>query len=503
MMVMGSTYVTYALGLLASIIVARVLGPDDFGRYAYVVWLAGLLIMTGNNGLNASTIRFVSESLGRQSPESARAVHGWARRRQYACLALVAVAFAAMFPFSMPAGWQGHAWVFVVLTLGAAIPKALFMFDASVGKGYGRYEVEALSAVVMSIINIIAVLVLMRMGAGLIGYMVLFAATSMGYAVSSRLRLRARGLHPTRAQVPPELLARLRPHLFWTVILALAYAFNNKSIETYLLNDLVGAAAVGYFAIAGALTKGGMEMLSSGLSTVLMPMMAHAYGQGRDERAGLIMASAMRYFSFIGLLLAGIGVLVAAPAVTLLYGDAYAGVILPFQIMIAVAGLTLADGALNALLSTTDNQRIRVVFVAVSLGITAALAFWLIPRHGLMGAVVAHVGSRLIVFIAIACGISRMMRIHVPWRELARLMLAAVVAAMVAAVPMIMVPAPWIGWVASVLYAVVFVASSVVLGAWRAPDAAQLLGFLAQYPRLHVRLEGPIGRWAQGLPNGH
>nr|WP_281421657.1 polysaccharide biosynthesis C-terminal domain-containing protein [Lysobacter antarcticus] len=503
MLVMGSTYVTYALGLLASIIVARALGPDDFGRYSYVVWLVGLLIMVGNNGLNATALRFISESLGRQSPETARAVHGWARRRQYACLVLIAVAFAALVPFVMPAGWEDRARVFVALTLAAAVPKALFMFDASVGKGYGRYGVEATSSVVMSVINMIAVLLLMQTGAGLIAYMALFAATSAGYALSSRLLLRAGDLGPTRAPLPPELLGRLRPHLFWTVILTTAYAFNNKSIETWLLNDLVGAAAVGYFAIAGALTRGGIEMLSAGLSTVLMPMMAHAFGEGRDQRAGRIMASAMRYYSFIGLLIGGVGVLVAAPAVSLLYGDAYTGVILPFQIMIGVTGLTLAESALHALLSTTDNQRIRVVFVLVSLGITAALAFALVPRYGLMGAVAAHTGSRLIVFIAIAGGISRMMDMRLPLRELGRLLAAAVVAAGVAAVPMAVVSEQWIGWVAGIVYAVVFAACSLAFGAWRGPDASLLLGFLAQYPRIHDRVAAPIRRWADRLPDEH
>src|SRR5690606_31590858 len=43
-MIMGSTYVTYAVGLLVSIIVARSLGPEDFGRYSYVVWVAGILL---------------------------------------------------------------------------------------------------------------------------------------------------------------------------------------------------------------------------------------------------------------------------------------------------------------------------------------------------------------------------------------------------------------------------------------------------------------------------
>src|SRR5690606_17414992 len=68
MMIMGSTYVTYAVGLLVSIIVARSLGPEDFGRYSYVVWVAGILLALGNNGLSTTAIRFMSDLLGRDAP---------------------------------------------------------------------------------------------------------------------------------------------------------------------------------------------------------------------------------------------------------------------------------------------------------------------------------------------------------------------------------------------------------------------------------------------------
>ena len=139
-MVMGSTYVTYALGMLTSILLARTLGPDDFGRYTYMVWMAGLLIMFSNNGLTTTVIRFASESLGRGSPETARSIHGWLRRWQLACVGLVTLAFLLTMPFFTPAGWEGHLAVFAGVVLVAAIAKAMFLFDVSVAKGYGLFQ---------------------------------------------------------------------------------------------------------------------------------------------------------------------------------------------------------------------------------------------------------------------------------------------------------------------------------------------------------------------------
>ena len=40
-LVSASTYVEYALGLFISVWIARALGPADFGRYAFTVWLCG------------------------------------------------------------------------------------------------------------------------------------------------------------------------------------------------------------------------------------------------------------------------------------------------------------------------------------------------------------------------------------------------------------------------------------------------------------------------------
>ncbi|TDK28506.1 hypothetical protein E2F46_01045 [Luteimonas aestuarii] len=500
-MVMGSTYVTYALGLLTSILVARTLGPDEFGRYTYIVWLAGMIVAFGNNGLNTTGIRFVSESLGRGAPEAARSVHGWLLRRQLACLAAIALVFIVANPLFTPDGWEGRTVEFAAVALIAGVAKALFVFDVSVAKGYGRFGVEAKSTVLMSFLNIIAVFVLLWMRAPLMAYLALFASVSIGYAVCSAVMLRSGGQVPARAPMPPDLLLRMRRHLWWTVLLAVAYALSNKSIETWMLNAIVGSAAVGFFAIAAALTRGGVDLLASGLGTVLMPMMAHAYGEGGAERVNTIMANAIRYFSFIGLLLAGSGALVADTAVSLLYGSQYEAVVNPLRVFMLVGGATMVTGAFNALLSTTDNQRLRVGYVLLSILITATCAVLLIPRYGLNGAVAAHAASEVLVTVLMVIGISRLLKLRMPWRELSRLVACALLALAFALVPLLVGGVTiWTELAAALVYAAVFIAGTVAMRAWRAVDVESLDAFLQRYPFLSRRVQGPLLRWGGGLP---
>lgn len=496
MMVTGSTYVAYALGMLTSIVIARTLGPEDFGRYAYVVWLAGLLVVMATNGITSTAIRFISESLGRESEGDARAVHGWLQRRQVASSLLVAAGFIALLPLFKPTGWEDGVGLFAAATLLAGLCKAWFIFEVSIAKGHGHYGIEAGATVLMNVTSISFVLALMWMGAGLQAYVLLFSAIGAGHAVAGLLLRRRAGLRSSRQPLGDALRPRLRRHLWWTVLLVLAWELGNKSIETWLLNRSGDAAAVGFFAIAAALTRGGIDMLCSGLGTVLMPMMAHAYGSGGSVRAGAILANSLRYYAALGLLLAGTGALVAPQAVALLYGPAFAEVVRPLQVMVVVAGLTMGEAAFGAMLSTTENQKLRVGFVLLSLMVTATLAFALVPRYGLAGAVGAHAISRLLVFAITWAGITRLLSLEMPWRELSRLGAAAGLAMLPALALVAVLPRSFGGIAAGVVYALLYLLLSVACRAWRSEDVGMLSRIADRYPRLAGSFGRRAMRWA-------
>jgi O-antigen/teichoic acid export membrane protein len=341
--------------------------------------------------------------------------------------------------------------------------------------------------------------VLVAVDAPLLAYLAAFALVSLGYGVMSRVMLRRGGMLASFQAPEPELEQSVRRHLFWTVLLVLAYTLSNKSIETYLLNATVGPAEVGFFAIAAALSRGGVDLLSSGLMTVMMPIMAHAFGEGGPDRVNAIMSNSLRYCFFLGLLLVGVGLLLSRPGVTLMYGDKYSEVVMPLRVMVLVGGLTLGESAFNALLSTTDNQRMRVVFSCASLAIAVAFAFALVPTYGLLGAVASYACSRLLVFALLAVGISRMMRLRLPVREFLRLAGCALLAGGVSFGLVLLAPGLWTEIVAGIVFALVFVFGTVFFNAWRASDVGHLLEYLERYPLVHGRLSGFLERWALRL----
>jgi O-antigen/teichoic acid export membrane protein len=493
----GSTYVSFFFGLIVSAVIARSIGPEDFGRYAYVVWLSGVLVQIANNGLNTTGIRFISESLGRGSQQGASDVHGWLLRRQYYCLMATVAGFLVSLPWNVPASWNANLVLFGGVVLVSLVTKALYLFGVSIAKGYGQYSIEAISNMSVSAVNMVCVLALYLMHAPLTAYLILFGVTSVAYGALTWRMLRVRKLNPTGLPLDASVAPRLKNHLVWTVVLTVAAALGNKASETYLLSNYAGPAEVGFFAIAAALTRGGVELLSAGLNTVLMPLMGHAYGAGGTVRVNAILGDSVRFYSFAGLLLAGVGFMWADVAIMLMYGAQYQAVTQVFQVMVLVAGITLSQGAFGALLSTTDHQRIRAFVAALSVGLSALAAVLLVPRYGLTGAVLAHALSSALIFLLIGVGIVKVFSVSLPWRELSRLTLAAVVATAAASA------CQWIGsnlaleFLAGLVYGLVFIGATFAFKAWKPADIASLMPLAERFPTVLGRLLPALSNWTR------
>lgn len=490
-----ATYLTYAIGLLGNALVGRGLTPENFGRYSYVVWLCGWLVLVINNGLTTSGIRFVAESIGGGSLANARRTHWYLQRLSRYSELVILAGFTTVVWFIRPVEWRQSLPLFIGVVVISALAKSRYLFDISIAKGYRHFKVEAYSTVTVGLLALLGWGALYLVRAPLTAYLLVFAVSSIGYLLSASIQLRNAGVSAAPGALPPEVLSRLRRHLQWTVLLAGVGVFANKSVEVFFLNLASGPADVGFFTIGAALTRGGIDLLTSGLMTVLMPVMSNAYGNGGEEQVNRIFVDSLRVFCFAGLLAAGVGYHLAAPTVELLYGHAYLRAIPAFQVMVLISGFTLGDSAFGALLSTTDRQRSRALLVALQVGITILLAAVLIPTYGFFGALCAHAASRLISFAACFCWVKYLCNAKLPGRQWLRLAVAAAAAAALSAVPKLLVHGLVGDVLAALVYGLLLVPFSVLVRYWTQNDFAVLARSLRRYAPRANRLH----RWIINL----
>jgi O-antigen/teichoic acid export membrane protein len=491
----GSTYISYGLGIVVSALIARDLGPADYGRYAYVVWMSGVLVVIACAAFNTTAIRFISECMGRDDPVQARAVHHRIRSVLWIGIAATAAGFVAMTLVDPPSGWSGMIGWFVAATLTSFGIKAAYLFDTSVAKGWGRFTVEAYSMIGVTLLNAIGVCALAWRHSGLEAYLVMFSLTSLAYFVAGASLLRRAGISPSAGAIPAALRAQMRHHSLWTLVLGVSAVLGNRSFETYLLGRGFGSADVGFFAIASALVRGAIDIFTVGLSTVLMPAMAQAIGRHDHARVNLILSESMRYFVFVGLFLGGVGCLLATPIITLMYGHKYDAVVPLFRMLLLVGAATASEGAFGALLTTTDRQTVRATIALGSIVVSATTAFTLVPRFGLEGAVASAIISRALYFATLIVVIARGWKVSWPVARMARLALAAAMALVLAVPASVMLRNPWVDAIDAGVYAVAFLVLSVKLGAWSAEDATMALRLLERIPRIPSRWTRAIERW--------
>lgn len=480
---------SYAGGMVVSILIARSLGPIEYGQYAYVVWLSGLMVTLGASGFNNSAMRFISEYVGAGKVATSLTIHRRLRNLVLAAVAGATMLLVVAWPWVRPQGTEALSNTLLLIALVGFSTKALFMFESAAAKGYGRFWVEAVCLSSLSVVNVLGVSILWNWHASLGPFLSWFAILSVAHLLLVMALVRG---HPKGVEKPEpideELRARVAKHLRWGLVLAAVSVLASRSFETFLLNAHAGAKEVGFFAIAVMLTRSGVDLLAGGLSSVMIPVMSHSLGAGGNERLRKVFVEASRYYQFVGLVLAGMGYFWAEPAVILMYGERYRPVVFALQVLVVGACLMMPSGGLTALLSATENQKLRVSFSVLSVSFSALLAFLLVPRWGLNGALVSTTMSQWIVFIVTVILIDRWVGFRLPYGALAR---QFALAAMAAAVALLLVKLSWGLWghvLAGVAYLLVFVGGSLLAGVWSPAERQMARGYLARLPVLR--------RWA-------
>ncbi len=494
-MVGVASTVESGLGLVAGVIIARTLGPTDYGHYSYSIWLCGVILMLVNHGLPLSAIRFLAEARGSKTPGLAGPLLRRLVRLQTLSALIILAAFIVE-DFIIPIDdWKDAALTMLAISVVAIWTRADLRFRGAVGKGFELFVPENLTLMVMAPVNLALVAYLAWRGAGVVGFFGLYAAIGVASCLLVRYFLHRYGVRSGIGDLPAELSSRLNRHLALTGVLLMLYALANRAVEMTLLKAHTDAATVGYFAIAVSLTKGAVDLLAGGMAAVLLPTMSKRYGQGGMGQMGRLVGESTRLFWSIGLAIAGLGVTITDGAIRLLYGARFEPVIPALTYMLVVSGLLIVNAASSAALSATDRQAERIRIVLAMLIVNLVLGLVLIPRYGLNGALASYSISMAFEAVVAAWRVRRHTEVALPLAAMLRCTLAALLAAALGW---------WVGRqltfslgfvVAAAVFTLAYTTLTVLLRAWRAEEFEVVASLLGRWGRPGQRAAARVLRW--------
>lgn len=179
-------------------------------------------------------------------------------------------------------------------------------------------------------------------------------------------------------------------------------------VDVFMLTAYRGNEEVGWYSAAYRLYEGPM-LIPTIIGAVFMPLLSRLFVQDRNDYVRKL-SQGVVYVFLASLVVAGVGISIAAWLIGLSFGPEYGNSVLALKILLVGAPFIFVINFLQTALIAIDQQRI-VLFVALA-GLVAnvSLNLVLIPREGYLGAAVATVIAEFLACVALSVLIRRTVR---------------------------------------------------------------------------------------------
>lgn len=374
------------LGVLSSIVTARVLGPPGRGVIAILLVIQGLAMQFGSLGLNASITYFISKDRGLTRSVMANAL-----------ITAIVLGFgiaALLFLVGVisPEVLLGKVDPLYLMLFLAAIPSGLVvLFFQNVFIAHQRmiaFNVLDLISRAAQLLGFVVVLVILAQGTreAVLTMTVTFVLSAVLY-LSWATRVAPLGVRPDVSLFGAMFRYGARTYLASFLMFALIRS------NLFLINTLMGEEASGIYSIALQFTDL-LFLLPTTLGMILFPKVSE---DPRD--AGHLTAKVFRLSLTVITLLVLALLPLWGPLIELLYGAEFIGAVVPLM------ALTPGIVALSLVMILNNDLAGRglppIVIVAPFLGFctNVGLHLALVPPYGLVGSAVSSSVSYVLVLV--------------------------------------------------------------------------------------------------------
>jgi O-antigen/teichoic acid export membrane protein len=410
---LGARGIRFASSLLSSIIVARSLGVEGLGAYAYALGVAALFAMVPNMGV--STV--VTRRIAQESEEGDAIIRS-------AFVAQVLLAFGVTglimgFAALMPSQQVPLAYVFIA-AMQLALNSLSWPYLAILG-GHSRFDRVASAELLSSVVTLPLLVIVAIFFNSVAGFLLIKIVGSLLSLYIARRA--AKPWLPKRGR-RYSLRRLFRESIPFGAVGSITGLYG--SFDLILLGQMASVAAVGLY---NAAFKPVTVTLYVGMTVagIIFPIMSKV-GHGEVPHA---FARLMRAVGILGPAMAlAVGGL-SYWVLVLMFGEEYGGASFTLTILIWSVAARWVYAPLGHALQAQGVVRWWLVAVVCATLINLAINWWAIPRWWADGAAVARLTSDIFLLVVAALLVHHRLAIRIPVLAVAKIGVAMVAAAMV------------------------------------------------------------------------
>ena len=360
---------------VATILIARLLGPDQFGTYSLALVVPSVFQLFVSLGVNTAVTRFVAYHVSMNDMEAARRFAASALvLTLLSGLALSAVCYLSASAVSGYVFHRAYLAQYVELASAIVCGQALLNTAIAAAIGWNAMGQASVANIVQSFIKLALSPLLIVAGFGLFGAVAgqtlaaaLGAIIAVGILYMSKIRSSKVRLH-TLASDARQMVSYGVP-AFGASILTGVWPYYLSIVLAAVASNLV----IGYYQAAFTFTVA-ISLLSGAAGSALFPAFSSLHGQSGDLQTALKLA--VKYVAYVTMPVVFVLAATAKELIVIFYGHSFSAgstflVILALSAAPVLLGLTVLPAFFNGI------ARTRLTLVMVGLG--AAVLFIAAP----------------------------------------------------------------------------------------------------------------------------
>jgi O-antigen/teichoic acid export membrane protein len=467
-----SNAVSFVLGMGASVVMARSLGPNDLGIFHQVSWFAGTVSVVISLGFITSitkfTAQFRAEGRGVEVLSAVRFIF-------YIELGIAVVTTIGLLLFSATIAdhyfSKQQTWIFMLAFMAITPGIQTAIFSATL-EGAQVFRYQTLHSLTVTPAALLLKVYVMLAGYGLVSLFwinLLFAFVNLGFFYCAARR---EGLlngwfrfKPSEGKWKKEILAYNRS----TVGIHFVDLVVWSRSENYFLGRYCAAPQIAYYNLAQNLIVKLTGTLPNLMWRILLPLSAEHHGRNEMEKLKKTYRHALRYSAFIIFPTVAICFLAAFELIIIFYGHAYSEAKDCFQILCAGSLLSSLAQPGSAVIYASNRQGFILKYGAALAVLNIFLCFWLVPRYGARGAAFCYSFTTSLGVIGGFIYTTRTMALSIPWSAWIKCALATSIMSLMMSW-LLKIESPWFS---------LFKPMQELLMEWTGRDIDILLGYRA------------------------
>ena len=434
--VMWGLVASTVISAVGTIIIAILLGPDNYGLYAIALTAPTMIVLFRDWGVNFAIVRYTAQSNAEDKTANIRSIFLSGLIFEVALgIALSLVGFFLSDFLAVTVLNRPTIVPLIQIASVSILTSALVSTATAAFTGVEKMHFNSIMLVSQSFFKTILIIALVLLGLGTYGAITGFmAATLIAGLIGVLFMFKIYKSLPKPDGHKLKIVNKVKTMLKYGLPLSIGVILGGFLVQFYnviLYNSVSDNALIGNLAIAQNFVVL-ITFVATPVTTMLFPAFSKLNHRKDPETLKNVFQTSVKYASLLVVPVTAMIMALAQPAISTLFGNKYAEAPL-FLALLAVTYLYTVMGSLSigSLINGQGQTTFNLLIAVITAVVGFPLGFILISNYGVLGLIVTTLSASIPGTIVALVFIKQRYNVTVHWKSSAKILLSSAVAAAV------------------------------------------------------------------------